>query len=112
MSMNRSMKTLLIVTGLLLGTASAYAQSAPAGVSPGAAAPSGVKQKPTGPQRPPSARTSQPNFSNLTKQECRKLGGTLQDDTKCKNAKRCVITLASGDVNSICIDEVSSENKK
>jgi hypothetical protein len=72
-----------------------------------------VKQAPAiGPVSRPGGKpgaqigqTGHPGFAALTKDECRKLGGSLQDDTKCKNAKRCVITLANGDVNSICIDE-------
>jgi hypothetical protein len=99
-------RPLVILACLLLTGVYASAQSAAPGASSGASAPSSVRQKPAATQRPPSAKTGQPNVANLTKQECRKLGGTLQDDTKCKNAKRCVITLASGDVNSICIDEV------
>ncbi len=111
--MNLKMKSLLIVSGLLLGTACAHAQSAAPGTAPGAAAPSsGARQKPAATPRPPAAQSGLPNFSKLTKQECKKLGGTLQNDSKCKNAQRCVITLAGGDVNSICIDEVKGESKK
>jgi hypothetical protein len=108
----RPAAALLVVASLSLAFAApAQAQSSAPGASPGAAAPSSVRQKPAVTPRPPAARVGGPNVANLTKQECRKLGGTLQNDTKCKNAQRCVITLANGDVNSICIDEVKGESK-
>ena len=48
-----------------------------------------------------------PGSSNLTADECRKLGGktTVDDGGSCKLRMRCTIVHANGDVNSICIDE-------
>lgn len=50
---------------------------------------------------------SGPRSSNLTPQECRKLGGKTEvdDGGSCKLRMRCTITHANGDVYSSCIDE-------
>ena len=47
--------------------------------------------------------------AELTAEECTRLGGevTANGDPNCKTNTRCKMTLANGDLRSICIDEVS-----
>lgn len=49
--------------------------------------------------------------SELTEQECTRLGGVVTsgvpNDSTCKTNTRCKTTLANGDIRSICIDEVA-----
>jgi hypothetical protein len=78
--------------------------------SPSAATAPGAARTGTG-GRPASAKVSGPGYSNLSKKECNDLGGSLQSDTTCKNAQRCVVKAANGVVYSVCIDEANAENK-
>jgi len=50
-----------------------------------------------------------PGTAELTAEECTRLGGevTANGDPNCKTNTRCKMTLANGDLRSICIDEVS-----
>lgn len=99
---------IVILAALVVSAPAAFAQSA----SPGSSVmPPSVRQQPAAPPggRRPAAAAPRANVSNLTADECRRLGGKLQDDVKCKNAKRCVVTLANQDVRSICIDELKHE---
>jgi hypothetical protein len=52
-------------------------------------------------------QASQPGSSNLSADECRKLGGktTIDDGGSCRLRMRCTITHGNGDVYSSCIDE-------
>ena len=97
----------VILVAIVVSAPGAFAQSA----SPGSSVtPPSMRQQPMAP-RPGRPAAAQPggNVSNLTTDECRRLGGKLQDDVKCKNAQRCVVTLANQDVRSICIDELKHE---
>jgi hypothetical protein len=98
----------VILVALAVSASGAFAQTAAPGAN--VAAPPAMRQQPAAPGgRRPAAAVPGANVRNLTKDECRRLGGRLQDDTKCKNAQRCVVTLANQDVRSICIDEVKHE---
>lgn len=81
------------------------AQSAAPGASPGASPPPAVRQQPVRP-RPPRAAPVGGNVSNLTADECKRLGGQVYTAPNCtKTGKRCTMKLAGGDIYAPCIDE-------
>lgn len=83
----------------------AAAQSAAPGTSPGASSPPAMRQQPVRP-RPPRAAPAGDRVSNLTADECKRLGGQVYTAPNCtKTGKRCTMKLAGGDIYAPCIDE-------
>jgi hypothetical protein len=75
-----------------------------------AAAPVSASQTRTGKPAAAAGQTQTAGFSQLTEQECRNLGGAVHTAPQCKTTQqRCVIRLASGQINAPCIDEVETK---
>ena len=114
--MTRRISPFAIAATLVLLALPAQAQTyaPPAPKTPSQILGAHIQKPPAGPVSRPAGKgginigqASQPGSSNLTPQECRKLGGTtsVDDGGSCKLRMRCTIIHANGDVNSICIDE-------
>ena len=115
MTMIRSINCNLFVglaaaAGLAASVSGELAGSAPA------QAPSGVTAAPLSPTlsriaRPAAAPVTpvrDAGFSELTADECKKLGGAVYTAPQCKKTgTRCVMRLPGGVINAPCIDEVS-----
>jgi hypothetical protein len=85
--------------------APAEAQTAAPGASPGASPPPSMRQQPARPG-PRAAVPGGGRVSNLTEDECRRLGGQIYTAPNCsKTGKRCTMKLAGGDIYAPCIDE-------
>lgn len=114
--MTRRISPFAIAAALVLLALPAHAQTLTAPAAPKSAAqvlganvqkPAGAMSRPAGKGGVNVGQALQPGSSNLTPQECRKLGGKTEvdDGGSCKLRMRCTIVHANGDVNSICIDE-------